>query len=816
MFDVFYGLRKWRGQYTQLALLIVGMGLFTALLSAVFQLYSELNKYTPNWVNNNNTRFITVGRSDINQGFTTISAKELARLDKMPQVDEVGLIGFRSQNITLGEQSIGETGVAFYSHNLANMLSLPSPFVSIDMQAQDGAFISHDFWQTQLGGRKDYQGLLLKIKDATKQWTVRGVLPPQMDAIGMNHPNIWLPKEAMSHLTFVSMVLPDSMPDSEKRAMKANLNKTVMQNLPLYYAIAKLHGPVDLQTLTDSLNSKEQSEQQPQGGGNVSFTVKESEKKIAVVDGIEFNPSQKRALKQQWLLLLVLLFGLMAVNAFNLLSVNSSRLVSRANEFSLRIALGGRPKDFVAQLLLESIPMILFTVILGMFFNYAIQVQMLNNPIYEQFFGGKTIPFEFATWFMTLVLLSLFICLCSIMPLLLMLKNSHFSRARTQTLGKGQSLATKTNVIIQISIALFAVTIATTMTLNEWHKRSLITVNKSLVTIKVSSDDALPLTANIKSGAFADFDKNDLAITSQPFVSPGDGFPTISLPEKTEQSPIVVRELMVTDNFITFFGLSLLTPIGELSEHSVIINRSAADLLIADGQYEKLIGQKLQLQRYSDPVRMSIIGVIDNPPHFGVENSDTPFIYTNLSELEEELTDTLYLTTQPKFEQRLFGQIKHWSDNELVKGQVEKLGDIEHGLTQLDKTARLLFMSAVFLSTLVCLLVLLSIYHQIKAHLELHVISYGTKLAVGASALIVRLEIVAGLFVLFLLAMPLSLLLSYSSRMWFLQTLSIEIFSAPVALLSMTIIALIVLLAGYLPAKSLTSRPIAQLLRFEQ
>lgn len=815
MFDVLYGLRKWRGAYLQWLLLALGFALFTALLAGLLQLKSKLMETQPPWVNVTDATLVTVGRNDIGEEFTTISAKELAKLDKLPQIDDVARIGFRGLGGRLDELEFNQLSLAFYSDNLAALLQLPAPFVVDHTNNQQQVFISHRFWQQQLSGRNDTQGLTLTLQGIEHQWAISGVLPPSMDAVGRQQPDIWLPLDVLSSFTFVDVQLPDTMPEAQRIATAAKMNKMVMGSLPMYYAIAGLNQSISTPALLAAMDGTTPNQEDNASDGGIRFNVAESEKSTAIVPGVQFNPSQQAILAQQWWLLLILVIGFGIVNAFNLFTVNTSRLVARQQEFALRFALGGRSGRFFGQLIAEHYPLMVVTLVCGWLFNLLMQQVMLNNPVYNQFFGGKILIFDPMVWLSSSVLIVMFIIFCACLPLLTLLKRSFFSRAKSLTGTKGQFVAAKVNAICQVAIALFVITLATAMVLNEWARRNAVTINQEMVNIKVTTEDAIPLDANIKAGRFGGFEGNEIALSNAAFVSPGDGFPTVSMHGMKDEAHFVTRDLAVTPSYFELLALSTLAGESNLPAHGVIINRSTADRLKQGTGYGELVGQTLTVRGFNDPKPLQIMGVVENPPHFGIANSATPVIYTHLSGALSELTGELNFFASPQHIALLTEAIETWAKNEVKEATVTSLGSINAQLAQLDSSGRLLFRSTVALASLICALVLLSLYYQVRTLLQMQVYRYGTMMAIGASPGSIQLEVAKGLLLLTLLALPVALTLVYFAAPWFEGQLEIALFSAPVAIITVLVVATLVQLVGNLPGRMLTSQPIAQLLRYQ-
>lgn len=517
MFDILYGWRKWQQSRLQWLILASGFALFTALVSILLQLGLALIENKPVWVNNEQPA-MTIGRENINGDLSTIAAKELNKLSQLPQVDQVGRIGIQAQGIQINDNLFKRQEVAYFNADLIAQLALPQPFEDNNSNLASKVFISHSFWIERLKQQSIETIDHITIVESGKSYQVAGIAPKSMDKIGHHKPQFWLADTELA--AGMKIDLPNNnTSEAQKKAIKLSIAQSAVNDFPMFYGIATLRVSTSADDLLDALNGLKTSEQD----SDMTAYIIEAEQPIKIVDGIEFNPKGKKVLNQHWWLLMLLTLGFGLLNALNLLTVSTSRLIERKSEFSIRISLGGSTSHTFKQLLLEQLPFQLFSIFAGLVVFILSQHYLAQLDVYKAYFGIEGFSANWALWLLASIFIFCFITFCACIPLISLLRQSFFTRSKAGEISMIQKWLSHLNAAFLIAIAISVLTMASNMLVDQWRLKNTNKLNQNLVEIAVSSESPILADESMFNGALGTFPQHQFALSNSTFVSPQGG-----------------------------------------------------------------------------------------------------------------------------------------------------------------------------------------------------------------------------------------------------------------------------------------------------
>lgn len=807
MFTTLYGWRKWRNQRTQWFLLVLGFALFTTLLTLLLQLGARLLDDRPAWVESS-AEFVTIGRKNVDGQLTLIAGNELRKIAKLPQVEEVSRTVHKVYEVKLGEQKLGKLPIVFYSSNFSSMLAPQHQFTSVgNAGTTEQAYVSWEFWQSHLKDAKDTDVLRLSLNNSERKYRIAGVVPSDMTNFGLYRPAIWLAESEFVYSSPIRFSNGDGSQVMDPE-MQLAMTRSMVENLPFYLGVARLNqsaSPIELEKSFANL------EETPATNEVRMIEAKET---MWILPGLEFNPKEREYLIRQWWLLLILTLGFGLVNIVNLSSIAASQLISRNQEFEIRIAMGARSLSVFSQLLIEQLPMSLAVLILGASGYALLQMQLMSVPVYQSYFGDNGIQTDWGLWFMGTSLVLLVICLCNLLPALRLLRGASFSRGRISQRTKRQQWFSQAIGTLQICIALFSLSMMGGMLLQEWKQQDYTQIDNTLREFKVESQQSLSITPELAEGRPGSTVPLQSTVSSSSFVSPLSEHPTLSIAGLPNEQKFSARRIAVAPNYFGQLGIPMLTPEAKLDQESVIINQSTADSLLQGKEdYSTLLGQRLNLDAM-EKQELRILGVVANAPHFGIHNMDVPVVYTHIGKPAKFSPHQLYFLTPHEQSGQFAEVLNSWLRRESIEAKITENGSIGLQLDRLNAGNILLFNSVSFMTLIILGIVFIGVMYQVSGQLMMQVARYGTQLALGAPHHVIRFNIAWRMLALSLAAIPLTLLMIKFIAPHFTLILGAQVFSAPAALLAFVLISLLVQIAASYPTRKLLQQPISELLRY--
>jgi len=803
VFDIRYGLRKWRSARFQWLLLIFSLGVFSVLLSLVLQLGAKLLVDRPEYVSSE-APFVTVGRKNHSGEFTPIRGVELSYLAEQVVVDDVGRLTIEQRDVIMGGRQYPDVTLAYYSANLPDLLGLPGEWAEADNNQK--VYLSQSFKQQYFGEMADTSSLTLDIVGADGKYNVTGVLPDSLNRWGQKRPEIWVPMTELAHIMPLRLSAEEKK-DPEKVAENLSTTRAVLQGLPQYFGFVKLNTPQSVAEVQQVVESMDPS------FGEHAATMKEAPHELWVVSGIEMDPRGYTNLVRQWWMLLILTLVYGAICCSNLIFVATSQLAERQQEMAIRIATGAGNWRLLGQVITEQIPLLILALMLGAL-GYVWLLPKINAlPLFQQYLGTQGMGFNPGLWLTGALLLGLFIIFCAVLPLISLLRRGYFSRGKGQSASVGHKWLHRSNTLAQLGLALFAVSLAATMMLFQWQQAQQQDINRQLKEIRLFSDYPMHYGEAVKDGRVGRFSERQVGVSANYFVTPKTGSPDIIPLDGSEQTEYPIRQMDVTPGYFQLLGVNVLAGDANLPRDGAVLNRSAAEMLLQGDKkdHAALLGSQFEIKSFVSD-RVHIVAVIDDLPHFGRRDSDVPIVYTHFANIPQIARRAITLTYQPQLHDQLMDFVDRWSMQELGPVEITERPTIAKQLDELNRLPEMMFRFALVISVLILMMVLANLYFQARVYIQLNTSRYGIMMAVGASPLMIFFNNANRLFLLCLVSIPLALAILVWALPVLTGYLGISIFSAPVFAFCLLVLVLLVQLVSVWPVRQLLKKPVNQLI----
>jgi hypothetical protein len=796
MFMLQYGWRLWRGLRLQWSLLTLGLACFSALLLLLLQLGPQLRSPQPAWAKPN-APVATVHRTDPQGRYKPVSNAELYRLTQLPSVEALAIARFGSSELRLADRYIDRTAVVYYSENLPDLLGLGAPFPMRQAGQQQQVFISDWLWQVL--GKPAVAGLELQVRISNKRYAVAGVLPAALNRFGGKRPGVWLPWEDR----FLPVLDKDEGHDLNKGPGPVALALT--ENLPDSVGFIALNGSVDLAQL-----AQQYDQLAVEWVGLQDYKMLEARHHAEIISGIELFPEQRTDLMQQFWLLFCLTLLCGAVVAINLLFCLVGQLVQRQHEIGMRQMLGARPNQLSLQLAVEQLPLWCAAVTAGALLYWQGTEVLAGLNVYQQYFGSAGLPFHWGYAGVALGILSLFLLLCSQLPLLWFLRSPIMFRNRQGQRNKLQHYLSNVQLLSQISFAGLALLIALSLQIQLAQQQNSIARWQQLEELELRFNPGVKPDAALQRGELGVYTPEQVAFSSS-FTMPNERQLSTTVAGKTLE--VFVGNMEVSSHYLQLIGAELLAGSPETDSDGLIINQALADLLLEPGQsYFDLPGTPLTYLTPM-PVQAQIRGVVANLPHRGVAAAAQPMLYTQLKPSPWYAHTRLQVTLAPALVDAFSDEVEEWAYQQGQDLEIRYPGTLATQLEQLNEPYWVFARISLWLAGLISLLAGLSLYYQLKVQLVTDQSMLATKLAVGASAVRLTVQLCGQQLLLLLCSIPVCALLLLVVQPWLSAKLTAPVFHLIAVLPAFGVLLLLVLLATVLPALRLLRQPIALLLQ---
>ena len=796
LFTLRFGWRLWRGQRLQWSLLALGLSCFSALLLLLLQLGPQLRTPLPGWAQPADL-VATVHRTDPQGRYQPVSNAELYRLRQQPEVTALAIAQFEGSELRIAEQNIDRTKLVYYSENLPEVLGLKTPFFSQQSGQSQQVYLSHWLWQ--LLGKPEVQGLEVLVRSSDKRYLVAAVLPPAMDRFSDERPGLWLPWEDR----FLPLLNRDEGHDLTKGPGPKALAMT--ENLPGSIGFVKLKGATDLPQLAQNYDASP-----VEWLGLQAFKMIEDKHQADIIPGIELFPEQRADLLQQFWLLCCLTLLCGAVVAINLVFCLIGQLVQRQHEMGMRQVLGARSPQLSRQLALEQLPLWCAAVVTGGVLYWQGFELLAGLKVYQQYFGSAGVPFDWGYAAVAVLVLTVFLLLCSQLPLLWLLRRARMFRNRQAQRNVLQQRLAMAQQVLQLSFAGLALVLALSLQFQLLQQEKAISRWLPFEELQLQLNPGIQPDAALQRGEFGAYTAAQLAF-SGPFTEPLERKLTTSFAGQTLE--LFVGSLEVSSQYLQFLGAELLAGQAVTDTDGIVINQALADRLLESGQsYADLSGTTLN---YMAPfeVQVQIRGVVKDLPHRGVAAAPMPMMYTQLKPNGWGPHKYLTLTTAPALVDDVSSALEDWADRQGQDLDISYNGTLASQLEQMNEPYWIFARISLVLAGLICLLAGLSLYYQLKAQLVLEQSTLATKLAVGATVPGLISRLCGHQLGLLLFSVPACALLLWGLSPWLSSKLGASVFQYSAVLPALVIMLALVLLATALPALRLLQKPIALLLQ---
>jgi len=796
LFTLKFGWRLWRGQRLQWSLLALGLGCFSALLLLLLQLGPQLRTPLPGWAQPADL-VATVHRTDPQGRYRLVSNAELYRLKQQPEVVELAIARFRPSELRIAEQNIDRTQLMFYSENLPEVLGLKTPFFSQQAGQSQQVYLSHWLWQ--LLGKPEIQGLEVLVRNSDKRYLVAAVLPPAMDRFSEQRPGLWLPWDDR----FLSLLDSDKGHDVSKGPGPKALAMT--ENLPDSIGFIQHKTGADLTTLSKNYDATPVEWQ-----GLQDFKMIEDKHQADIIPGIELFPEQRADLLQQFWLLCCLTLLCGAVVAINLVFCLIGQLVQRQHEMGMRQVLGARSLQLSQQLALEQLPLWCAALAIGGMLYWQGTTLLSGLRVYQQYFGSAGVPFDWGHMAIAILVLSVFLLLCSQLPLLWLLRRAQMFRNRQGQRNLLQQRLAMAQQVLQLSFAGLALVLALSLQFQLLQQEKIISRWVPFEELQLRLNPGIQPDAKLQRGEFGIYTPSQIAL-SVPFTEPEERKLTTTVAGHSLE--IFVGSVQASSNYLQLLGAELLAGDAATDTDGIVINRALADRLLEPGQtYTDLPGSTLS---YMAPfeVRVQIRGVVKNLPHRGVAAAPMPMIYTQLKPNGWGPHLYLTVTTAPELVDAVSSALEDWADRQGQDLDISYQGTLAKQLEQMNEPYWIFARISLLLAGVISWLAALSLYYQLKTQLLLEQSVLATKLAVGATVPGLISRLCGHQLGLLLFSLPVCVLLAAWLSPWLSGKLGAPVFQHSAVLPALALLLGLVLLATVLPALRLLQKPIALLLQ---
>lgn len=791
--DLCLGVRFAFRQKLTWLILVLGCALFCATLYLVVSSFIYFNQDRPHWVTQPQQLF-TLGGLSPNGTLEPVNLQAIQRVQQIPQIAQIAILGKGfSAKFRVGDFSF-EANPTFYSANVFEVLQPHPAPKNFDAQ---GVWISESFWQRELQGMS-LSGQHLTLTEQEIRLPIAGVLPTDVELPAPLTDGIWLPIEMQKQLINVTFNVP--LPADVQEEIKAKL----AMKTNIYYGIFTTESFQELGRLQEKIKNSQIKE----GSNTEDVKIYTRELSWTALPGFVLNPEQKSALLRLSTMSGYLGMAIGLVVFLSLLSYFWNNMISRQQEFELRIAVGANGWQLFTQLLKEQT---LFLVVLGFLSALFIGIsqQLLLDSFLLQVRDNSALLLSSMLTFAAL--LTVF-SLCLLLPLFSLLRKNIFSRGKTGQFTPAQRLFINTNRQIQAAVALLLVSFGYCFYLSSLSLRHATLIDTSLRQVSIEGNNQQKITwqildQHLKQTSFY----HDVLLLSDVFVQPKELTLAVSPESVEDPNRVILPTYFVSSNFFQKLGLSE----QPVNSNQVWLNQAAVTRLNLTSQAKPRVYIKDNPSNVSDKnAGLAVAGVVENLPHFGMLKMQEPLLYLPLQDALE-LFSTAMLLYPAKYEkqmQQFLQQMRKIYGSNIT---IRTKGSIAEQLEQINQLEILLMETLLILAVLMVGVVALSFYSLMDAEIRRQQATFGVMQAVGADILDLLLAQYRQLIPVLLGACAVWFLMVTLLQNWLLQHFATNLLQVRILLMGLLVLVLTLFLSCALPFIRMSSQQIANQLRYQ-
>ncbi|MFK5970708.1 MAG: ABC transporter permease [Candidatus Marithrix sp.] len=696
IFDLRYSLRKWKQSKILFILTVISLALLILFLSISTSLVYQLSNNQPLWVGKHGN-FVTLGRASDDGQLMYTSLNNIEEFSALPNVKSATSLILEATELAFDNNALQlqhpnkKIQAAFVPGNFNKILRFDNgihPF-----RVNEGV-ISNNLW-VKLGKPVNLIGSIMYITTSRIPITITGITSGNVDFIGLEQPDIWVRQELYKYTIEIDMSHM-GLTEEEETTFMNNVKNNVMFDAPIAYGILSVNENVNANLLFNTYADRFGL----QTNDNQNFNSTGNGLLPALFDGIDFNPALTKSVKKQWWLYFSFVTIFALVCFINLFSHAFNQYIYRSNEWSIRRVIGGNKQKILYQLFIESLPLICSVIIIAIFLHFVFY-HFLVIEYWKEFLGKYSFSSDIWTLCIVYSIVVFSIISCYLFPALLLKKNITFNNIGVEVGTKTTKKVIKISFFTQLSAALFflAGIISAVFFINS--KVQSVNIDPSIIEFKYKGSTPINITSSqLKS--LNVLEESGVAYSLYSIAAPSAIRWEISTYDESSRISMSMPLLPVSYNFFKTLGVNIHNKY-DLNENSVVINKSAAKLLF--GRIDNIIGNNISIKNYSKEI-FKIAAIIDDIPHYGVNDIKSPVIYSFLSKLKDR--DALYIFGYDSE----IGLIKQTLENVLGYGKLLNHGSIAKNIINLDVRMRIFYIVFVFFGGIIVISLFVTFAYQ--------------------------------------------------------------------------------------------------------
>jgi ABC-type antimicrobial peptide transport system permease subunit len=696
LFDLRYSLRKWKQSKILFILIVISFALLIQFLSISTSLVSKLSENQPLWVGKHGN-FVTLGRTSEDGQLMYTSLNDINEFSILPNVKSATSLILEStelgddNNTLILKSSNKKILAAFVPENFNKILRFDNGIRSFNINE---GLISNKLW-IKLGKPVNLVGSIMYLTAKRIPITIVGITSQNVNFVGLKQPDIWVRQELYKDTIEIDM---DHMglTTEEKNAFMNDVRNNVMFDAPIAYGILSVDNNVNASQLFNNYTSKFGL----QTSSNKNFNSSGDGLLPALFDGIDFNPELTKSIKKQW----VLYFSFVSIFAFvcfiNLFSHSFNQYIYRSNEWSIRRVIGGNKKKIAYQLLIESLPLICSITTMALLLNFVFY-HILVNEYWKVFLGKYALSPNLWILFAVYSIVIISIISCYLFPVISLKNNIAFNNIGVGVGTKTTKRVIKISFFTQLSAALFFLAGIMSAVFFINSKIQSINIDTNILEFKYESSAPINIT-NSQLKSLDALEDSGVAYSPYSIAAPNAIRWQVSTYDEGSGISKSIPLLPVSDNYFKILGVNFHKKYN-FDESSVVINKSAAKLLF--GKIDDVVGNSISIKNYSKE-KFRVAAVIDNIPHYGISDINSPVIYSLLSNLRDQ--SVMYFFGHDSE----ISLIKQSIDNVIGYGILIKHGGVAKNILNLDVRMRIFYIIFVFFGSIIVISVFVTFAYQ--------------------------------------------------------------------------------------------------------